>query len=222
MSPTRVILLIALSAALAAGGAVVVKFGRPSVEGGATDGGWDLYFRIPGDRVSLRFRNDQEYRSYGDRRVQVPADFAGIHGHAPVPIEIRYKDYLGLPHHDVVVFDVARGISGQTKAYLHEGVNWLVLERATSTSPAHLLANAATDDCVTVRYSLDSDALDRVLPANPPPKIELPGDPKSITYRIDFCDTSRSETLRDVARGPEERYTYVWPTTVAPPSANFR
>lgn len=208
-----------------------VTLTAPRVEGGATDDtrqrprpaewSWELYIHVPGDRIEYRFHADQPFIATSAPRVEVPAAVARIDRLAPVPIEIRYVDFLGLHHQRTAIFDVPRGVSRQTKAYLHEAVSWVILvRRPTAGAAAHALFNVQSDECSTVHYGIDSNVPDRTLERYRT-DVELAGDPRSITMRIDFCDGSSSETTRDHARADADRYQYVEPERLAPRSKGY-
>ena len=168
------------------------------VQGGREPSGWDVSFHIGGSGLQYRLSPNETFTEGPGPRLTIPA--ARIQGLRPVPIEIRYTNFLGFSRHTWVTFDVAKGLSGQVRAYLHEGVGWAELEVPEDGAPTRVRFNTLTGECATVRYSVDSDALDRTL-APGESSIVVPGRPRVIAVRLDLCDGTRTEVQHEYPGG---------------------
>lgn len=173
---------------------------------------WTLYLKkVPGRNVS--------YRSSAGAPL-VPAEVDAYYStlrvpRAPgppwgeVPVEIEYDSLLG--HRKVTfVHDATKWYAdGIWSGYYSSGWQYLAL-LPSDDGTVKLLMYLETTPCTTVRYSVDSDALDRTLPALPTPMsdlgtrgesiadhpIILPAGTTSVTSCMSGCGGRRSDVRR--------------------------
>jgi hypothetical protein len=158
------------------------------VQGGREESGWPVYFHVAGDDIEYRVSPDRAYRKTL-AAGEIPKD--EIHGLEPVSIDVRYTNWFGLRRNTQLVFDVKKGVSGQVKAYLHEGEPWARVE-SQGDGGALVRFSIVSNEVTTVRYSVGDDSLNRTLERNEE-AISLDRVPEVVAVRIDFVDGTSSE-----------------------------